>query len=106
MEKFRDPNQPLEPGGLPGTSQLSFDTAGMTVDDDDDDDFQQESQDTLSKNSGFRVPAEPASVTDIRKQMNKLLEQMEKQRQESKDKEEKMQQQMDQLLKTIGSPAN
>ncbi|TKA53026.1 hypothetical protein B0A55_13582, partial [Friedmanniomyces simplex] len=95
---------------------LSFTTSDLAV---NDDDSQQDSEVTMSQDdSGFKTPGEPASVSlrhenrKIREQMDKLLLQLQKQREDSeqqrKESKEQLQRQgqeskgqMDKLLKQL-----
>ncbi|KAK1021254.1 hypothetical protein LTS16_026640 [Friedmanniomyces endolithicus] len=95
---------------------LSFAASDMGL---DREDSQRDSGDTTSQeDSQFRTPGEPASVSlrketrRVREQMDVLLQQLEQQRQdsrdqleqqrkESRDKEEKMGRQLEQLVSMV-----
>ena len=85
---------------FPVSSMLSFSAGTMSLEDDSRG-FQQPSQGRDAE--GFATPVLPASAQKLfdeqKEQMDKLLQQMERQREENKEKEERQREEMEQQRK-------
>ncbi|KAL8704021.1 MAG: hypothetical protein Q9225_008102 [Loekoesia sp. 1 TL-2023] len=122
VKQLRDPNQPLGPDGVPGTSGLSFSAAGMLV---NDENSQQDTMDLLSQGAGFAIPTESASMAKLREQVEQqreqidlllqqlkksqereeqVMQQLEQQKKESKERGEKMEQQQKEIIELLKQP--